>query len=58
MDCKEKLICTGKLVEEALAKYMDIGDLPQKRVFDAMSYSLLAGGKRLRPIIMIYACEM
>lgn len=58
MDCKEKFITVGKMIEESLAEYMNVGKLPQQRVFDAMSYSLLAGGKRLRPVIMIYACEM
>ena len=28
-------------------------DLPQKRLFDAMRYSLLAGGKRIRPILVL-----
>ena len=26
-------------------------DLPQKRLFDAMRYSLLAGGTRIRPVL-------
>ena len=31
---------------------------PQKRLFDAMEYSLLAGGKRLRPIFVLDFCRM
>lgn len=31
---------------------------PQKTLFDAMRYSLLAGGKRLRPIIVFDFCRM
>ena len=30
--------------------YSRFHDEPQKQLFDAMEYSLLAGGKRLRPI--------
>ena len=31
---------------------------PQKKLFDAMRYSLLAGGKRLRPIFVLDFCKM
>lgn len=31
---------------------------PQKRLFEAMEYSLLAGGKRLRPIFAMDFCRM
>ncbi len=31
---------------------------PQKKLFDAMRYSLLAGGKRLRPIFVFDFCKM
>lgn len=58
MNFFENLKSTQLIVEEKLKKYMEIGKLPQKRVFEAMSYSLLAGGKRIRPVIMIYACRM
>ena len=33
-------------------------DLPQKELFDSMRYSLLAGGKRLRPIFVFDFCRM
>ena len=33
-------------------------DQPQKQLFDAMGYSLLAGGKRLRPIFVFDFCRM
>jgi geranylgeranyl diphosphate synthase type II len=32
--------------------------LPQKNLFEAMRYSLLAGGKRLRPIFVLDFCKM
>ncbi len=31
---------------------------PQKKLFDAMRYSLLAGGKRLRPVMLLDFCKM
>ncbi len=33
-------------------------DEPQKRLFEAMRYSLLAGGKRLRPMLVQAFCEL
>lgn len=33
-------------------------DMPQKALFEAMRYSLLAGGKRLRPIFVFDFCRM
>ncbi len=38
--------------------YQRFEDQPQKQLFDAMNYSLLAGGKRLRPIFVFDFCRM
>ncbi len=48
-------------VEAALAKSLSEenglgGECPQ-RLREAMAYSLLAGGKRLRPVLVLMACE-
>ena len=38
--------------------YARFHDLPQKQLFEAMEYSLLAGGKRLRPILAMEFCRL
>ena len=38
--------------------YERFHDLPQKQLFEAMEYSLLAGGKRLRPVFAFEFCRM
>lgn len=38
--------------------YSRFRDLPQKQLFEAMEYSLLAGGKRLRPVFAFEFCRM
>ena len=38
--------------------YADFCDLPQKKLFEAMEYSLFAGGKRLRPIFTMEFCRL
>ncbi len=46
-------------IEQYLADfYARFHDEPQKPLFDAMEYSLLAGGKRLRPIFAFDFCRM
>ena len=46
-----------KTVEDYL-KTLFTDDAPQKQLFDAMCYSLLAGGKRLRPILTLEFCRV
>lgn len=46
-------------IEAYLHKHcLQPGGEPQKSLFDAMRYSLLAGGKRLRPIFVFDFCRM
>ncbi len=45
------------LIERALASTVSPHDGLESRLFEAMRYSLLDGGKRLRPILAIASCE-
>ena len=45
-----------QLCEEALEQAVPV--LYPEKIYEAMRYSLLAGGKRLRPIICLATCEM
>jgi len=47
-----------KVIDDALNTLATESNVPQKTVYDAMRYSLLAGGKRLRPVLMLAVCEM
>lgn len=47
-----------KLIEEGLYGYMEIPDIPQRLVYEAMSYSVRAGGKRLRPMLVLECGKM
>ena len=47
-----------EMVEGALTGTLEsIGDIPEK-LLAAMEYSLTAGGKRIRPVLLLAACEM
>ena len=48
-----------KEIEHALREWMgQYQNLPQSQLYDAMSYSLLGGGKRLRPIFALEFCRL
>lgn len=55
----EKLLEYKSFIEDFLRDFYDqFSDQPQKKLFDAMRYSLFAGGKRLRPIMTLEFCRM
>ena len=47
-------------LESGLSSYnmLSEADMPQKRVIDAMNYSLSAGGKRIRPVLVLEFCNI
>lgn len=58
MNISVELNARAKHVEEVLERYLPDQDCLQKTIFEAMNYSLLAGGKRIRPILMEEAYQM
>lgn len=57
-DFNKRLKEYGETVNKALPKYLPKEDLPQKNVFDAMRYSVTAGGKRIRPVLVLEFCRI
>lgn len=45
-------------IEEILKSYLPENITQQKTIYDAMEYSLMAGGKRLRPMLMLEAYRL
>ena len=58
MTYEAKIEAMKSLTEAALEQYVQPEKLPQKTIYEAMRYSLLSGGKRLRPILMLLSCEV
>jgi geranylgeranyl diphosphate synthase type II len=62
MDClpaELETVCAGwrARIDARLADYLaPLADCPE-RLRESMGYSLLAGGKRLRPLLVVLACE-
>ena len=46
------------MIENELYRFLPSEDLKQKRVIDAARHSLSAGGKRIRPVLVLAFCEM
>ena len=47
-----------KLIEEQLCEFIPKENVMQEDVIKAMRYSLLAGGKRIRPILVLEFCRI
>lgn len=52
MNFKEQMTGRVEKIEEILKAYMPEEEGPQRLIMEAMNYSILAGGKRLRPMLM------
>jgi geranylgeranyl diphosphate synthase type II len=57
MDFKTRMEKRALEIETYLDTYFKEVESPNKKVVEAMRYSLLAGGKRLRPVLMIETYE-
>ncbi len=58
MDFKEKQKSYTYMVNDFLEKSIKENDLLEKSIYSAIRYSLLAGGKRLRPVLALAVCDM
>lgn len=58
MDIKTEIAARTKEAEQVIKQYLPKEEGYQKTVIEAMNYSVLAGGKRLRPILMMETYRM
>jgi geranylgeranyl diphosphate synthase type II len=56
-DLKVWLAAARERVDEALDRHLPPPDTPPKVIHEAMRYSVMAGGKRIRPILAIAAAD-
>lgn len=47
-----------EVINKELEKYVNTAECPEKTLNEAMAYSLMAGGKRLRPILLLKTYEV
>lgn len=58
MEFTELLNSRISMINDELKKYMANKNNAQSKIYEAMNYSLMAGGKRLRPVIMLLTAQM
>lgn len=58
MDIKEIITEKADIINKVLRGYTEHENNPQSLIYEAMNYSLFAGGKRIRPVIMLLVCDM
>ena len=58
MEFKQNLKKYQDIVNRELEKYLRKEECPEKILNDSMEYSLMAGGKRLRPILVLATYEL
>lgn len=58
MNILDELSKYKRIVDLELEKVMPKEDFPQKHIFEAMCYSIFAGGKRLRPVLTLKTSEL
>lgn len=58
MGIREEIECRANEIENLIKEYLPKEEGYQKTIFEAMNYSVLAGGKRLRPMLMKETYEL
>lgn len=58
MNFKDKYNQFKERINGELENLVVIDECPEKTVYEAMKYSLMAGGKRLRPVLSLAVCEL
>ncbi len=58
MDFQQRIKEYCSLIENRLSEILDRKGCLQQVVFDAMNYSISAGGKRIRPVLLLEFCRI
>ncbi len=58
MNFKEQMTEYIELINKQLEEYVPEKNNLQNSIYEAMRYSLLAGGKRIRPVLSLGVCDM
>lgn len=60
MNFTDELKCLSSMVDRYLDEYFDgmEQDVPEKNLLNSMRYSLMAGGKRIRPVLALAVAKM
>jgi geranylgeranyl diphosphate synthase, type II len=57
LDLKSYLLDKRQLIDASLHRILETAPQPKARIVEAMRYALMSGGKRLRPVLCLAACD-
>lgn len=58
IDLQPAISATGKLIDERFDLLLPLPDDARRRLFEATRYAVMGGGKRLRPLLVLSACDL
>ena len=58
MTIEQRITVCAEEIERALHDYLKLSDHDLERIAEAQAYSLLGGGKRIRPFLVLTFCEV
>lgn len=55
---KPALDAVGQAIDQRFDRLLAVPDDPRKRLFEAMRHAAIGGGKRMRPLLVVAACDL
>ncbi|WP_017668782.1 polyprenyl synthetase family protein [Sandarakinorhabdus sp. AAP62] len=58
LSLKPALDAIGKAIDQRFDRLLAVPDDPRARLYEAMRHSVIGGGKRMRPLLVVAACDI
>ncbi len=58
LSLKPALDAMGRAIDSRFDKLLPVPDDPRRRLYEAMRHAAIGGGKRLRPLLVVSACDL
>jgi farnesyl diphosphate synthase len=58
VEIQPAITAIASLVDQRFAQMLPLPDDPRRRIYEATRYGVMGGGKRMRPLLVISACDL
>jgi farnesyl diphosphate synthase len=58
IDIQSAITALASLVDQRFAQILPLPDDPRRLIFEATRYAVMGGGKRMRPLLVVSACDL
>src|SRR3546814_1116017 len=55
---KPALDAVGQSIDQRFDRLLAVPDDPRRQLFEAMRHAAIGGGKRMRPLLVVAACDL